>query len=76
MEREGGDVAMPDIIVSPPPPTSGTQDEQPAGPPVTPAGNVVVTDLTPQVRTPVRCRLEKAASVPRPLETGAELVDP
>ena len=36
-----------------------------------PAENVVVTDLTPQVRTPAHGRLEKAASAPRPLEAGA-----
>lgn len=71
MEREGSDVAMPDSFVPPPPPTSETRVEQPAEPPVLPAENVVVTDLTPQVRTPVRRHLEKAASAPRPLETGA-----
>nr|XP_020181309.1 eukaryotic translation initiation factor 5B-like [Aegilops tauschii subsp. strangulata] len=71
MEREGGDVAMPDVIVPPPPPTSGTQDEQSAAPPVQPAGDVVVTDLTHEVRTPARRRLAKAASTPRPLEAGA-----
>ena len=60
MEREGGDVAMPDIFVPPPPPTSEARVEQPAKPPVPPAENVVVTDLTPQVRTPVRRRFEKA----------------
>ena len=71
MEREGGDVAMSDVIVPPPPPTSGTQDEQPAAPPVPPAGDVVMTDLTPEVCTPVRCRLAKAGSAPRPLEASA-----
>ena len=70
MERKGGDVAMPDVFV-PPPPTSEARVEKPAEPPVPPSGNVVVMDLTPQVRTPVRRCLEKAASAPRPLETGA-----
>ena len=64
MEREGGDVARPDVIMSPPPPTGGMQDEQPAAPPVPPAGDVVVTDLTPEVRTPTRHRLAKAVSAP------------
>ena len=71
MEREDGDVAMPDVIVPPPPPTGGPQDEQPAALLVPPAGDVVVTDLTPEVRTPSRHRLAKAASAPRPLEAGA-----
>ena len=70
MEREGGDVAMPDVIVPPPPPTGGTQDEQPAAPPVPPAGDVVVTDLIPEVRTPARRHMEKAASAPRPQAVG------
>ena len=73
MEREGGDVAMPDVIVPLPPPTGGTQDEQPATPPVPPAGNEVAMDLTPEARTPARYRLEKAASAPRPLEAGAAI---
>ena len=64
-------MAMPDVIVPPPPPTGGAQDGQPATLSVPPAMNEVVTDLTPQVRTPVHRRLEKAASAPRPLETGA-----
>ena len=36
-----------------------------------PAENMVVMDLTPQVRTPARRRLENAASAPRLLEAGA-----
>ena len=36
-----------------------------------PAGNELVTGPTPEVRTPTRRRLAKAASAPRPLETGA-----
>ena len=71
MKREGGDWPMPDGIVPPPPPTSGTWDEQPAEPPVPPVGDAVVTDLFPEVRSPMRCRLEKAISAPRPQEAGA-----
>ena len=70
-EREGGDVAMPDVFVPPPPPpppppASEPRDEQPATLPVPPVENTVVTDLIPMVHTPTRRRLEKAASAPRP----------
>lgn len=71
MEREGSDVAMPDVFVSSPPPTGETRVEHPAEPPVPPAENVVLTDLIPQVRTTTCRRLEKAASAPQPLENGA-----
>ena len=71
MERDSGDVAMPDVIVPPPPPSGNAQGEQPADPPVPPTGNEVVTGPTPEVRTLTRRRLAKAASAPRPLETGA-----
>lgn len=65
-EREGGDVAMPDVFMPPPPPlASGTQDEQPAAPLVPPVEDAVVTDLIPEVHTPACRRLEKAASAPR-----------
>ena len=62
---------MPDVIVPPPPPSRNAQGEQPADPPVPPTGNEVVTGPTPEVCTPTRRRLAKAASAPRPLETGA-----
>nr|XP_020187552.1 uncharacterized protein LOC109773267 [Aegilops tauschii subsp. strangulata] len=71
MERDSGDVAMPDVIVPPPPPSKEARDKQPADPPAPPAGNKMVTGPTPGVRTPLRRRLVKAASAPRPLETGA-----
>nr|XP_020151375.1 uncharacterized protein LOC109736572 [Aegilops tauschii subsp. strangulata] len=70
MERDSGDVAMPDVIVPPSPPSGNAQGEQPADPPVPPAGNEVVTGPTPEVRAPTRRRLAKAASAPRLLETG------
>ena len=37
MEREGGDVAMPDVVVPPPPPSGGARDKQPAALPAPPA---------------------------------------
>nr|XP_045088080.1 uncharacterized protein LOC123495894 [Aegilops tauschii subsp. strangulata] len=70
MERDGGDTAMPDMIVLPP--LSGsTQGGQRADPPVPPTENEVATGLALEVGTPTRRRLAKAASAPRPLETGA-----
>ena len=71
MERDGGDVAMPDVIVPPLPPSGNAQGKQPADPPVPPTGNEVVTGPTPEVCTPSCHRFAKAASVPRPLEVGA-----
>nr|XP_040249665.1 actin cytoskeleton-regulatory complex protein PAN1-like [Aegilops tauschii subsp. strangulata] len=71
MERDSGDVAIPDVIVPRPPPSEGARDKQPADPPTPPAGNEMVMGPTPRVRTPLRRRLVKAASAPRPLETGA-----
>ena len=56
----------------PPPPLSeGAQGEQRAGPPVPPTEDEAVARLLLQVGSPMRRRLEKATSVPRPLETGA-----
>ena len=71
MERDSGDVAMPDVIVPPPPPSEEARDKQLADPPAPLVGNEMVTGVTPGVRTPLRRRLAKAASAPRPLETGA-----
>ena len=71
MERDSGDVAMPDVIVPPPPPSEEARDKQLTGPPVPPAGNEMVTGLTPGARIPLRRRPTKAASAPRPLEVGA-----
>ena len=53
-EREGGDVAMPDVFVPPPPPpppppAKEPRDKQPVAPPVI---STVVTDLIPAVRQP------------------------
>ena len=64
MEREGGDVAMLDVVVRPPPPTGRAQDRRPAASPAPPAGNEVVAGPTLETRTPVRCRLTKAVSAP------------
>nr|XP_040246093.1 myristoylated alanine-rich C-kinase substrate-like [Aegilops tauschii subsp. strangulata] len=71
MERDSGDVTMPDVIVPRPPPSEEARDKQPADPPALPAGDEMATGLTPGVPTPTRRRLAKAASAPRPLETGA-----
>nr|XP_020165632.1 uncharacterized protein LOC109751141 [Aegilops tauschii subsp. strangulata] len=71
MEREGSDVIMPDVAAPPPPPSGGGRDKQPAAPPVPPAGGKVATGPTPEVHTPTRHRLAKAASAPRPQETSA-----
>nr|XP_040258299.1 SH3 domain-binding protein 1-like [Aegilops tauschii subsp. strangulata] len=71
MEREGGDVFMPDVAVPPPPPSRGARDKQPAAPPAPPAGNEVVTGPTLEAHTPTRRRLTKATSAPRPLEASA-----
>ena len=68
MERDSGDVAMPDVIVPRPPPSEEARDKQPADPPVPPAGNEMVMGPTLEVRTPLRRRLAKAASAPCPLE--------
>ena len=71
MERDGGDVAMPDMIVPPPPPYGSVQGKQPVDPSVPPTANEVGTSLTLEVGTPMHRRLAKAASMPCPLETGA-----
>ena len=71
MERESGDIVMPDVAVPRPPPSGGARDKQPAAPPAPPAGNEVVTGLTTEALTPTRRRLAKAALVPRPQEAGA-----
>nr|XP_045087272.1 uncharacterized protein LOC123494865 [Aegilops tauschii subsp. strangulata] len=71
MEREGGNVAMPDMAVPPPPPSGGARDKQPAALPAPPAENEVVTGPAPEALTPTRRPLAKAASAPRPLEAGA-----
>ena len=70
MERGGGDASMPDAVVPPPPPSRSVQGKQPAGPPLPPTEDEAVARLLLQVGSPTRRRLEKATSVPRPLETN------
>nr|XP_020195158.1 uncharacterized protein LOC109780987 [Aegilops tauschii subsp. strangulata] len=70
MEREGGDIVMPDVVVPPAPPSGGARDKQLADPPVPPAEREMVTGLTPEVRTPSRRLFAKAASAPHPLEVS------
>nr|XP_020148351.2 translation initiation factor IF-2-like [Aegilops tauschii subsp. strangulata] len=67
-EREGGDVVLPELEVPPRPPTADAQSSQPAAPLVTPVGGELVMGSGPTSRTPVRRRVEKAASAPRPME--------
>ena len=71
MERDGGDVVMPDVIVPPPPPSEDARDKQPADPPVPPAGDEMVTGPIHGALTPTRHRFAKAASAPRLLEASA-----
>nr|XP_020182865.1 actin cytoskeleton-regulatory complex protein PAN1-like [Aegilops tauschii subsp. strangulata] len=71
IERDGGDVAMPDATAPQPPPSEEARDKQPADPPAPPAGDEMATGPTPEVRTPTHRRLAKAASAPRPQETTA-----
>ena len=71
MERDGDDIATPDVIVPPPPPSGSAPGGQPADPPVPPTEGVVATGLALEVGTPTHHRLAKAASAPRPLETSA-----
>ena len=71
MEKDTNDTATPDIIVPPPPPSGSAPAGQPADLPVPPTEGVVVTGLALEVGTPMRHRLAKAASAPRPMETGA-----
>ena len=74
VEKEGSDSSTPDMVVPPPPPPSGSaQGEQPADPPVPPTEDEAVARLLLQVGSPTRRRLEKATSVPRPLETGTAI---
>ena len=65
---------MSDTAVPPPPPlppSGSVQGKQPAGPPVPPTKDEVKARLLLEVASPVRRRLEKATSAPRPLEVGA-----
>ena len=73
VERGGGDAPMPDAVAPPqppPPPSRSTQGKQPADPPLPPIEDEAVARLLLQVGSPTRRCLEKATSVPRPLETG------
>nr|XP_020160617.1 uncharacterized protein LOC109745887 [Aegilops tauschii subsp. strangulata] len=71
MEREGGDVVMPEADVPPPPLSQGAQENRQAGPLVQPAGGEMATGPTPEAHTPSRRRGAKTTSVPRSLEAGA-----
>jgi len=70
MERDADVTTTPEVIVPPPQPSRGAPGGQPADLPVPPTGGATATGLTLEVSTPTRRRLAKAASAPRPLETG------
>ena len=55
----------------PPPPSVSVQAKQLVGPPVPLTEDESVARLLLQVASPVRRRLERATSAPRPLETSA-----
>nr|XP_020170018.1 chromosome partition protein Smc-like [Aegilops tauschii subsp. strangulata] len=65
MERESGDVVPSMVIVLPSAPVGESRDKQPADLPAPPIGREVAAP-TPRVRAPLRRRLVKAASLPRP----------
>ena len=74
VEKESGEASMSDTLVPPPPPpppSGRTHGKQPAGPPVPPTADEYEARLLLQVASPVRRRLERATSAPRPRETGA-----
>nr|XP_020168930.1 enolase-phosphatase E1-like [Aegilops tauschii subsp. strangulata] len=67
-EREGSDAILPEMEAPPQPPTADAQGSQPAAPSGQSAGGELVVGSVPTIRTPVRRRVEKAASAPRPVE--------
>ena len=74
VEKESGEASMSDTLVSPPPPPPPSRrphGKQPASPPEPPTADESEARLLLQVASPVRRRLERAISVPRPRETGA-----
>ena len=52
MERDGGDTAMPDVVVPPPLSSEGARDKHSADPPAPPAESEMVMGPPPEVRTP------------------------
>nr|XP_020155049.1 actin cytoskeleton-regulatory complex protein PAN1-like [Aegilops tauschii subsp. strangulata] len=70
-ERERGDAILRETEAPPQPPTADAQGSQPTAPLVPPAGGELMVGSAPMARTPVRCRVEKAASAPRPMEVGS-----
>ena len=60
------------VLPPPPPPSSGRpHGKQPVGPSEPPTTDETEVRLLLQVASPVRRRLERATSAPRPRETGA-----
>ena len=71
MERDGGDVVLAEIEAPLQLLTADAQGIQLAAPLVPPAEGELVVGSAPTARTPVHCRVEKAASAPRPMEIGS-----
>ena len=74
VEKESSEASMSDTLVPPPPPpppSGRPHGKQPAGPSELPVTDEAEARLLLQVASPVRCRLERATSAPRPRETGA-----
>ena len=73
VEKESGEASMSDTAVPPPPPpppSGRPHGKQPVGPSEPPVTDEAVARLLLQVASPVRRRLERATSAPRPRETG------
>ena len=72
-EKESGEASMLDALVPPPPPppSGRPHGKQPVDPSEPPAMDEAEARLLLQVASPVRRRLERATSVPRPREIGA-----
>ena len=73
-EKESGEASMSDTLVPPPPPpppSGRPHGKQPVGPSEPPVTDEAEARLLLQVASPVRRRLERATSAPRPRETGA-----
>ena len=74
MEKESGETSMSDTLVPPPPPpppSGRLHGKQPVDPSKPPAMDEAEAWLLLQVASPVRRRLERATSAPRPREIAA-----
>ena len=74
VEKEGGEASMSDPLMPPPPPpppSGRPHGKQPVGPSEPPVTDEAEARLLLQVASPVRRRLERTTSAPRPRETSA-----